>query len=99
MNGTDQEITNTADDDNGRNSPHNQYWHGTLLCFCPQLENADVLSVVPDRLGDWLDPALGITRMADYRAYVVGGDGHFTSFEGFALPRRPRSHRQGAAAC
>jgi hypothetical protein len=22
--------------------------------------------------------------MAEYRAYVVGGDGHFVSFEGFA---------------
>jgi hypothetical protein len=49
MNGTDQEITHAANEDHGRNSPQQQYWHDTLLCFCPRLENAEGLPVVPDR--------------------------------------------------
>jgi hypothetical protein len=50
MNGADQEITNATDEDHGRNGPHNQDWHDTLLCFCPRLENADALPVVPEFL-------------------------------------------------
>jgi hypothetical protein len=84
MNGADQKITHAANEDHGRNSPKQQYRHDTLLCFCPAKETPTYCQLFPTGFGDVFDPALGITRMADYRAYVVGDDGHFVSFEGFA---------------
>jgi hypothetical protein len=47
-------------------------------------ETPTYCQLFPPGFGDLLDPTLGITRMADYRAHVVGDDGHFVSFEGFA---------------
>jgi hypothetical protein len=48
MNGTNQIVSDAADNDHGRNGPEQQNWHVRLLLIgCPHSGNADLLPLVP----------------------------------------------------
>jgi hypothetical protein len=49
VNGTNQIVSDTADNDYGWNGPKQQNWQVRLLLIgCPQPENASRLPLVPD---------------------------------------------------
>jgi hypothetical protein len=56
---------------------------GYLACLTPQWPNLNFAVAYFENRDTFRHPAVGL-RMAEYRAYVVGRDGHFVGFEGFA---------------
>ena len=62
MNGTNQIIADTSDNDHRRDGPKWQYWHVSLLLICPQRAKASRLLLVPGLRGERL-PADALSEL------------------------------------